>query len=95
MEFVTLEGDQAKLFFAGTTAAMLFRNCKALTIRGLTIDWERPPFWQGEVIGVGVGNTALTVRIDREFPVDESETITEIGAYDRDARAASGRPRRR
>ena len=87
LEFVTLEGDQTKLFFAGTTAAMLFRNCKALTIRGLTIDWERPPFWQGEVIGVGVGNTALTVRIDREFPVDGSETITEIGAYDRDARA--------
>lgn len=87
MDHLTVEGEGATLLFNGTVAPVLMRGCRAPVLHGLTFDWERPPFSQGEVIAVGPGGMSVTIRIDPEFPVDGGETIRELGTYDRRTRA--------
>jgi hypothetical protein len=87
MDHVTVEGDGATLLFNGTVAPLLMRRCRAPLLKGLTFDWERPPFSQGEVTNIGPGGYAVTLRIDAEFPVDGTEQILQLGTYDRRTRA--------
>ncbi|PPQ28583.1 glycosyl hydrolase family 28 protein [Rhodopila globiformis] len=87
MDHLTVEGEGATLLFNGTVAPVLMRGCRAPVLHGLTFDWERPPFSQGEVIAVGLDGRSVTIRIDPEFPVDGGETIRELGTYDRRTRA--------
>jgi hypothetical protein len=87
MDHVTIEGEAATLLFNGAAAPLLMRRCRAPSIKGLTFDWERPPFSQGEITDVGPGGYALTLRIDPDFPVNGTEKIRQLGTYDRRTRA--------
>jgi hypothetical protein len=87
MDRLTLEGDGATLLFNGVVAPVLMRHCRSPVLKGLTFDWERPPFSQGEVTEVGADGRSVTLRVDPEFPVDGSEKFQELGTYDRRTRA--------
>lgn len=90
-DHLTLQGDGATLLFNGVAAPLLMRRCRAPILTGLTFDWERPPFSQGEVIQVSRDRRSLIVRIDGNFPIDGSEKIQRLGTYDRNTRAMIAR----
>lgn len=81
IENLTIEGAGARLLFNGVAKPFVFTGCQAPTVRGLTIDWQRPPFSQGEV--VAVGQATADIQIDPAFPVDGSEVVRALGTYER------------
>ncbi len=83
---LTIHGSGAKLVFEGGTHPFLIKNCTSPSVRGLSVDWGRPPFSQGDIIAVAAGARSADVRIDPEFPVDGSETVQAISTYDRSTR---------
>jgi hypothetical protein len=83
IENLTVDGNGAALNFRGKTYPFVFSHCDGLSVRGLTVDWPRPPFSQGEVLSVGSGGLAVDVQVDKEFPVDGSEKVEAITTHDR------------
>ena len=83
VEKLTVDGRGAALNLQGKTFPAIFSNCGGLCIRGLTIDWSRPPFSQGEIVSISPGGGAVDVRIDDEFPVDGSEKVEAISTHER------------
>lgn len=75
---VTIEGHGATLLFRGAARPFAFRNCVSPILRGLTIDWLRPPFSQGEVIAVTSDRRSVDIRIQAAFPVDGSEQVVAL-----------------
>ena len=83
---LTVNGSGAKLVFDGKTHPFFIKNCTSPLVRGLSIDWGRPPFSQGDIIAVAADARSADVRIDPEFPVDGAETVQAIATYDRNTR---------
>lgn len=81
---LTIDGQGAELFFEGRTAPFMFRNCRDLTVRNLTIDWDEPLFMQGEV--VETGENFFDVRVDPEFPVEGGEQVEAYQDFDPETR---------
>ena len=48
---VEIEGNGAELIFHGQTFPFQFHNCQSIQIKDLTIDWDTPFTFQGEVMG--------------------------------------------
>ena len=84
-EGLTVEAFGATLLFEGRTSPILLTRCTAPMLKGFTIDFDRPPFSQGEVLAVTPDARAFDVRIDPGFPADGTEPILAIGTYDRSA----------
>ena len=80
---VLIDGSGVLLIFEGAAVPFFFRNCPTLSIIGVTVDWGRPPFSQGDVIGVTPDLTQADIRIDPEFPIDGHEPIEALATYDR------------
>jgi hypothetical protein len=83
VEKLTADGRGATLNLQGKTFPAIFSNCDGLFVRGLMIDWPRPPFSQGEIVSISPGGWAVDVRIDDEFPVDGSERVEAITTHER------------
>jgi len=83
IENLTVEGYGAALKFDGQTFPFMVSGCHGLSIRGLTIDWQRPPFSQGEVVGVAPDKMTIDVRIDPQFPVNGTEPVDAIATHER------------
>jgi hypothetical protein len=83
MEELTVDGRGATLNLQGKTFPAAFSDCDGLFVRGLTIDWPRPPFSQGEIVSISPGGWAIDIRIDDEFPVDGSEKVEAITTHER------------
>lgn len=49
---VEIEGNGAEFIFHGQVAPFQFENCGAINVTGLTLDWDIPFSFQGEVIAV-------------------------------------------
>ena len=47
---VEIEGNGAELIFHGQVLPFLFENCKNVSVSGVTIDWDIPFIFQGEVM---------------------------------------------
>lgn len=47
---VLIEGNESKFVFSGQMAPFQFENCNAISVQNLTIDWDIPFYFQGEVI---------------------------------------------
>jgi hypothetical protein len=84
-ERLTLDATDATFLFERNTSPILMARCTAPVLRGFTIDFERPPFSQGDVLAVAPDGRSFDVRIDPEFPVDGTEPIQTLGTYDRAA----------
>ena len=84
MDGLTIDGQGAELFFEGRTAPFIFYNCRDLTVRNLTIDWDEPLFMQGEV--VNTGENFFDVRVEPEFPVEGGKQVEAYQDFDPDTR---------
>lgn len=51
-ESVEIEGNGAELIFSGQVMPFLFEDCSKVTVKDLTIDWDIPFLFQGEVVAV-------------------------------------------
>ena len=49
---VEIEGNGAELIFHGQVLPFLFENCGSVSVKDLTIDWDIPFCFQGEVVAV-------------------------------------------
>lgn len=72
---LTIDGAGATLRFRGLVQPMMLQNCWNVTIKNLTIEWERPLYSEGTVVLVG--------RDFLEFKVDD------FSAFDVSAGVAS------
>jgi hypothetical protein len=83
IEKLTIDGLGATLNIRGRTTAAMIGNCDGFSVRGLTVDWPRPPFSQGEIMSTSPGGWTVDVKIDDEFPVDGSEAVEAITTHER------------
>jgi endonuclease/exonuclease/phosphatase family metal-dependent hydrolase len=90
LDGLTVEGQaDTVLMFHGIMPALSFSKCRNVTVRNLTIDWERPPFSVGTV--KAVGEKQFDVQIEKQFPVAGGEVVEAFMEYDPKTR----RPQRR
>ena len=82
-ERLTVTAHGATFLFEGNTSPILLARCVAPVLEGFSIDFDRPPFSQGEVLAVAPDARSFEIRVDDEFPVDGSEPIQTLGTYDR------------
>ena len=49
---VVIEGNGAEFIFQGQVAPFQFKNCKKIRVKDLTLDWDIPFLFQGEVVAI-------------------------------------------
>ena len=94
---IEIEGNGAEFIFHGQIAPFQINECKKVTIKNLTIDWDIPFLFQGEVTGVNKAEdwfeikpftTGYSWKLEREqinFPDIDGFSFFELGstlAYD-------------
>jgi hypothetical protein len=77
---LTIDGRGAELVFHGITGGLLFQDCRNVSVRNLTIDWQRPPFSTGVI--VAAAGRSFDVRVFEEFPVQGGEPVEAFMDYD-------------
>lgn len=77
---LTLEAQGAELVYHGVTMPFSFHHCNDLVVRGLVIDWARPPFSQGVVLDCT--DTHFDVDVFPEYPVQGGEPVGAFMDYD-------------
>lgn len=77
---LTIDGKGSEFMMHGSTGLFWFGNCKNLSIRNLTIDWDRPPFSLGKVIAAE-GNH-FDVEVFPGYPVKGGEPVGAFMDYD-------------
>jgi hypothetical protein len=85
MEFHNYEGleifgNGAELSFSGATRPLLIHGCKDLEVHDIIFDWTRPAFSQGVVRSIS--DCSMTVAIDPIYPIDGSEPVLTIVAFE-------------
>ncbi len=88
---VEIAADGAELQLNGLCRAVSAQNCRGLRIRGLTVDWRRPPFSQGEVAALSRNGREVEVALDAATPFDGWTQVEAIGAYERATRLVTRR----
>ena len=79
-EGLEIFGNGAELFFAGATSPLRINGCRDLEVHDIVVDWTRPPFSQGTV--QSITDRSLTVTVDPVYPVDGSEPVRTIAAFE-------------
>ncbi|WPR71394.1 right-handed parallel beta-helix repeat-containing protein [Flavobacterium sp. NG2] len=59
---VEIEGNGAELIFHGQVAPFQIKNCKKVTAKNLTIDWDIPFLFQGEVTAVNKAEDWIEIK---------------------------------
>lgn len=67
MKNCVLQGNGARLWFSGHMQPFTLDHCEQLTVRGFTIDWEKPMVAEGVVADSGENWVTLTIDPDK-FP---------------------------
>jgi hypothetical protein len=75
--FLTIEGARdltliatgVTLICEKQTRAMNIRNCRDLTLQGLTVDYDPPPFTQGTITAVDPADQWVDVKIHKGYPM--------------------------
>lgn len=68
LEDVTLVMDGVEMVCTETTRAITIENCRNLTLRGLTIDYDPLPFTQGRIVEISDDTARLTLDILEGYP---------------------------
>ena len=63
LENVTIVMDGVEMICTETTRAITIHDCRNLTLRGLTIDYDPLPYTQGEIVDIPEGARQFTVEI--------------------------------
>ena len=85
---LTVDGEGAVLVMRGFTQPARFVNCTGVvTVRNLTIDWDRPFYSIGEILAArphatGEPGGYLDVRVSDEFPVSGGEPVHIFQEYE-------------
>ncbi len=61
---IVVEGNGSEIVYHGTMKVALIDNCEQVTIRNLSVDWDRPFLSQGEI--VKVSSSYIDVRFDKQ-----------------------------
>jgi parallel beta-helix repeat protein len=77
---VTIDGKGAEFIYHGLTTPFAFGNCRSVTLRNITIDWERPPFSLGKVIAAEARH--FDVEVFPEYPIAGGEAVPAFMDYD-------------
>lgn len=77
---VTVDGTGAELLVSGVTGLFLFEACHGIEVKGLTIDWPRPPFSVGTVTAAEA--FYFDVAVEPEYPVAGGEPVGAFMTYD-------------
>ena len=77
---LTIDGKGSVLTIHGLTSVFWFGSCSNLTVKNLTIDWDRPPYSMGKVISAE-GNH-FDVEVEREYPIKGGEPVGAFMDYD-------------
>jgi hypothetical protein len=83
IEDLSIDATGAVFLFNEQIAPISAVNCRNFRLRGGTIDWDRPPFSQGDVLSVAADKRTLDIRVDAGFPVTGGERIETLATYDR------------
>ena len=79
-ENLTIDGMGSELIFSGTSGCFWFGGCRNITVRNLTIDWDRMPFSVGKVIAAA--RQSFLVQVRPEYPVHGGEPVGAFMEYD-------------
>ena len=88
LDGLTIRGEGAELMMSGNSTIFAFKECKNITLEGVTVDWQRPPFSQGTVIANALGH--FDVQIESGFPVRGGEPVAAFMDYDSATRLPLG-----
>jgi hypothetical protein len=88
LDNLAIEGKDAELAMSGMGSTFAFSECKGVTIRGLTVDWERPPFSEGTVVATAARH--FDVKVLDEYPVKGGEPVGAFMTYHPDTRLPDG-----
>lgn len=77
---LTIDGQGSEFAMDGLTGVFAFSNCKNLTLRNFSIDWDRPFFSTGKVVAAE-GNH-FDVEVLPEYPVKGGEPVEAYMDYD-------------
>ncbi len=86
---LTIEGQGAELLMTGSAGLFSFSECSNVTVLGLKIDWERPPFSEGTV--VATAPRYFDIKILDAYPVKGGEPVGAFMSYHADTRLPDGR----
>lgn len=62
-------------------AGIIFKNCRNVTLRGLTVDYDPLPFTQGVIAAVNEAEAYYDVRLDAGYPTDIAYFTGRLAAY--------------
>lgn len=68
---VVIEADNARFVMHGMGTAMLLQNTERVGIKGVTVEWKKPFFAQGEILGFEDGGTRI--RFAERHHVEERD----------------------
>lgn len=77
---LTIDGNGTTLLFSGLIRPFELDGCRRITLKNLTIDWERPPFSCGRVLSSD-GN-GIRVRLDDGYPLRGGEPVVSYQDFD-------------
>ena len=80
LDGLVIRGEGAELMMSGNSAVFAFKECKNITLEGVSVDWERPPFSQGTVIATAPDH--FDVQIESAFLVQGGEPVAAFMDYD-------------
>lgn len=86
---LTIDGQGAELMMSGKGGVFSFSECQNIVVRGLTFDWDRPPFSQGTV--VASESNSFDVQIESNYPVEGEEPVGAFMSYDPVTRLPAGK----
>jgi hypothetical protein len=88
VEGLTVQGEKAEFMMKGYGTLFAFNQCKNITVKGLTVDWDRPAFSQGTVIAATPNS--FDVQVETNFPVQGGEPVGAFMSYDPATRLPAG-----
>ena len=75
LDRVTLVATGVQMICTETTKALSIKNCRDLTVTGLTIDYDPLPFTQGRITALAPDNSWIEFQILRGYPENLEQRI--------------------
>lgn len=72
---ITIIADNVKIVCSETTRAITFENCKNVTLKGITIDYDPLCFTQGRIIRMSEDKSEIEFKLDENYPNDFEKRI--------------------
>ena len=73
LQDVIIDGmDEAEIICTKTTRAITLFNCKNVTLKGLTIDYDPLPYTQGKIIAISDDKLTLAVSMISGYPTADT-----------------------